>query len=175
MPSAKRLPGQKKYRVLILCCGNMDRGDDAIGPLCAATLAERKIPARTMRGETSELLEAWHTAEHVIVVDAIVSRRSPAGQLHVAMLGDEQFDPRVAHNAGLAPAVRLAGVLKCLPQTLTLAGLEAAQFDWASTISPEVAAGLNTLAREVETRWRELADVHPAIKSSTRSISSGSM
>ena len=75
--------------------------------------------------------------------------------MHVAMLGDEQFDPRVAHNSGLAPAVRLAGVLKCLPQTLTLAGLEAAQFDWASTISPEVAAGLNTLAREVEAQRSE--------------------
>jgi hydrogenase maturation protease len=173
MPSAKPLSGLKKYRVLVLCCGNMDRGDDAVGPLCAAALAERHIPARTVRGDTSELLEAWHSAEHVIVVDAIHGGHATPGTLYLAALGEPAFDARAARCPALAQAVHLAGVLKCLPETLVLAGIEATQFEWASTLSPPVAGALDRLVSAVEARWRELADVHPAIKSRTRSISSG--
>jgi len=166
MPSARKPAGQKKYRALILCCGHMDRGDDAIGPLCAAALEDRKIPARTLHGDTSELLEAWHSAEHVIVVDAIVTGAKPPGTLYIASAADPQFQPNAARcssgGLGLAQAVKLARVLKCLPQTLILIGLEAGNFEWAATLSPEVAGAMPSLVDAIEKEWKRLADVRPS-------------
>ncbi|GEM_PF-827328 len=172
MPSARKPAGQKKYRALILCCGHMDRGDDAIGPLCAAALEDRKIPARTLHGDTSELLEAWQTTERVIVVDALVTRNNPPGKLLISNSTEPQFQPQFARcsagGLGLSQAVKLAGVLKCLPQTLVLIGLEAGNFEWAATLSPEVAEAMPTLVDAVEKEWRRLADVRPASAPSLR-------
>jgi hydrogenase maturation protease len=158
MPRTRPPAGQKKYRALILCCGEMDRGDDAIGPLCAAALEDRQIPSRTLRGNSSEFLEAWHEAQHVIVVDALSTGAALPGALLRMSAAEPAFSPAAARcsaqGLGLAHAYRLAGVLKCLPDTLVLLGLEAAQFDWSSTLSPQVVATLPTLIDAVEKEWR---------------------
>lgn len=156
MPGGK----SKKYRTLLLCCGHMDRGDDAIGPLCASALEDRKIPARIVQGETSELLEAWQQAESVIVVDAISSGQVPPGTLIRIDSADAAFQPEAArcstHGLGLAQAVRLARVLKCLPQTMILMGVEAESFEWAATLSPRVAEAMPALIDALEEEWRRL-------------------
>lgn len=165
MPGARKPAGQKKYRALILCCGDMDRADDAIGPLCAAALQERKIPVRTIHGSTSEFLEAMNEAQKVIVVDAIVTGQHRPGTLHRMRPSDPWFQPSAARSSaqglGFAQAFRLAGALKCMPETLVLLGLEAAEFEWSATQSPEVDAALPTLVDAVENEWRHLADVRP--------------
>ena len=156
---------EKRYRALVVCCGRMDRGDDAVGPLCAAALEERRIPARTLDGETSELLDAWQGAENVIVVDAIQTGTSPPGTLHRLDLLDASFRPEAAgrssHGLGLAQAIKLGRVLKCLPASLVLVGLEAASFEWAATLSPSVATAMPALVDAVEKEWRRVADVRP--------------
>lgn len=172
MPGSRHPAGQKKYRALILCCGDMDRADDAIGPLCAAALSDRKIPVRTIHGSSSELLDAWHTAQRVIVVDAIVTGQARAGTLIRMRPSDPWFQPSAARSSsqglGFAHAYRLAGALKCLPETLVLIGLEAAQFDWSATQSPEVVTALPALVDAVEAEWRALADVRPPALHSQR-------
>ena len=154
---------QKKYRALVLCCGHMDRGDDAIGPLCAAALEELKVPTRTLEGASSQLMDAFQQAEHVIVVDAIVSGKVAPGTLHVSESADPQFAPETArcsaNGLGLHQAVRLARALHCLPESLTLMGLEATQFDWASTLSAPIAASMPQLIAAVMQQWRRLTEV----------------
>lgn len=156
----------KHYRALIVCCGRMDRGDDAIGPLCAAALEERRIPTRTLHGETSELLEAWQGAENVIVVDAMQTGSQPAGTLHRLVQQEAGFQPQAtrcsSHGLGLAQAIRLGRVLKCLPPSLVLIGLEAVSFEWAATLSPAVASAMPSLVDAVEREWRRATDVRPA-------------
>ena len=165
MPVSKRGGKKHSYLALILCAGRMDRGDDAVGPLCAAALEERRIPARIVRGDTSELLEAWQSAQCIIVVDAIVTGRTPPGTLHRVTAEDAAFQPETArcsaNGAGLAHAVKLGRVLKCLPATLVLIGLEAGSFDWAATLSPAVAAAMPALVEAVVQEWRRLTDVRP--------------
>lgn len=143
----------------------MDRGDDAIGPLCAAALQERSIPVRTIHGSSSQLLEGFHEAQKVIVVDAIFTGQATPGTLHRMSAADPSFRPAAARSSaqglGLVHACRLAAALKCLPQTLVLLGLEAARFDWSATQSPEVDAALPALVSAVESEWRQLADVRP--------------
>ena len=154
------MPKQKSYRALILCCGRIDRGDDAIGPLCADALQDRKIPSRTLRGDTSELLDAWHAAQHIIIVDAIVSGETPPGTLHVLDSHDERFRPNVARcsstGLGLVQAMKLAPLLKCMPTSLTLIGLEAGNFEWASTLSQPVAAAMPQLIDAVVHEWQRV-------------------
>lgn len=137
----------------------MDWGDDAVGPLCAAALAERKIPAATLSGTASELLEAWREARHVIVVDAFTAGAKP-GAIHLMRYGEPDFLPERARSCargpGLAQAVRLGEALHCLPETLVLMGIEGADFEWASTPSPEVAAAMPALVEAVAREWQIL-------------------
>ncbi len=137
----------------------MDRGDDAIGPLCAAALQDRRIPSRTLRGDTSELLDAWHAAQNIIFVDAIVSGQAPPGTLHCLDSRDPRFRPDMARCAatglGLAQAMKLAPLLKCVPSSLVLIGLEANGFDWASTLSQPVAAAMPALVDAVVLEWEK--------------------
>jgi hydrogenase maturation protease len=139
----------------------MDWGDDAVGPLCAAALAERKIPAVTLQGNASDLLEAWREARHVIVVDAIVTGALP-GTIHRMNYGEPGFRAEQARSCargpGLAQAVRLGESLHCLPETLVLMGIEGADFEWASTPSPEVAAAMPALVELVAQEWKLLVE-----------------
>ncbi|MCX7602801.1 MAG: hydrogenase maturation protease, partial [Bryobacteraceae bacterium] len=124
---ASRARAGRTYHARILCCGRMDWGDDAVGPLCAAALEERKIPAVVLSGNASELLEAWREARHVIVVDALVTGAAP-GTLHRFAWGEAAFRPEAARcsqrGPGLAQALRLGLSLRCLPDSLVLIGLE---------------------------------------------------
>jgi hydrogenase maturation protease len=117
-----------------------------------------------MRGDASEFLEAWQQARHVIVVDAL-SAGQAAGTLRRMDAATEEFRPNEARcsaqGTGLAQAWKLAGLLKCKPASLVLLGLEAAQFEWAATQSPEVAAAMPALVEAVVAEWRRLAGVKP--------------
>ncbi len=163
--AARRAKAGRTYHARILCCGRMDWGDDAVGPLCAAALAERKIPALTLGGSASELLEAWREARHVIVVDALAAG-GPPGTLYRASLGDPGFHPEWARSCvrgpGLAQAVRLGASLRCLPDSLLLIGLVGADFEWASTPSTEVAAAMPALVDAVAREWQALLKTRPA-------------
>lgn len=160
----RRARAGRVYQARILCCGRMDWGDDAVGPLCAAALAERRIPTVTLGGSASELLEAWREARHVIVVDALVTGGKP-GTLHRMKYGDAGFHPEwtrsCARGPGLAQAVRLGASLRCLPETLLLLGIEGADFEWASTPSKEVAAAMPALIEAVVNEWQALVKAKP--------------
>lgn len=162
---AQRARAGRTYRARILCCGRMDWGDDAVGPLCAAALAERRVPAVTLSGTASELLEAWREARHVIVVDAFASGGKP-GAIHRMTYGSPDFHPErtrsCARGPGLAQAVRLAESLHCMPETLMLYGIEGADFEWASTPSPEVAAAMPALVEAVVEQWQALVKPKPS-------------
>lgn len=142
----------------------MDWGDDAVGPLCAAALEERKIPAVVLSGNASELLEAWREARHVIVVDALVTGAAP-GTLHRFAWGEAAFRPEAARcsqrGPGLAQALRLGLSLRCLPDSLVLIGLEGGDFEWASTPSREVAAAMPALVDAVAREWQALLPATP--------------
>lgn len=162
--TSRRARAGRTYLARILCCGRMDWGDDAVGPLCAAALEERNIPAVTLGGSASELLEAWREARHVIVIDALVPQRQP-GALHRMVFGDPGFRPGLsrscARGPGLEQAVRLGASLHCLPETLVLLGIEGADFEWASTLSAEVSAAMPVLVEAVVKDWQAMVGVKP--------------
>jgi len=137
--------------MLILGCGNRQRGDDAAGILAAERLRARGIGAEVCVGQPSELIEAWSGADDVIVIDAVVSG-SPAGTVHE---WDGRHSPPFAtsagstHGLGVAHAIELARALGGLPSRLRVYGIEGKTFEIGSAISPEVERGVEEVVERI--------------------------
>lgn len=147
--------------MLILGCGNPDRSDDGAGLLTARRLRELGIEAHEHGGEPLSLMEAWRTAEEVILIDTVVSGRA-AGEISV---WNVRTDPLPAirfrcstHAVGIADAIEMARALDRLPSKLILYGIEGVEFEIGGWLSPEVADAVERLA------WRIYAE-HPNINS----------
>jgi hydrogenase maturation protease len=146
-------------KVLILCCGNADRGDDGAGPACADALRLLHAPAKCLPGDAFSLLDAWTGHSKVILVDAIVTGAAP-GTLHRFDIKNgenvEQFEKSLGsstHGFGVVEAFRLGKLTKNIPPDAVIYGIEAASFEWGAGLSSEVHQAVqqlaSTLAHEV--------------------------
>jgi len=140
--------------MLILGCGNRQRGDDAAGILAVERLRALGIAAEVCAGEPSELMEAWSGADGadgVIVIDAVVTG-APAGTVHV---WDGQHLPAFAtatgstHGFGVAQAIELARVLDCLPLRLRVYGIEGKKFEIGAEVSTEVERAVEEVVQRI--------------------------
>ena len=140
-----------KSPVLIIGIGNPDRGDDAVGVIVAQRLRQRlpaHVPILQTTGDPGFLLEAWQTAETVILIDAVHSG-APPGTIHRF---DAHESPLPAnffrcstHALGLPEAIELARALNLsrpgrdeLPPQLIVYGIEAKDFTAGTGLSAPV-------------------------------------
>ncbi len=137
--------------MLIIGCGNRQRGDDAAGIMAAEQLQELGIPAQICAGDPAKLMEAWHGVDDVIVIDAVVTG-APAGAVHV-WDGQHPFargrSSGSTHGLGVAEAIELARALDCLPARLRVYGIEGTKFEIASEVSPEVERAVEEVATRI--------------------------
>ena len=137
--------------MLIIGCGNRQRGDDGAGILVAERLRERGIEAVARVGEVTDLIEAWKGADDVIVVDAVVTG-SPLGTVQ-AWDGRQPLaslsTTTSTHGLGLAEAIELARVLNRLPARLRVYGVEGRRFGPGTEISPEVHRAVEEVVRRI--------------------------
>ena len=112
--------------MLILCCGNADRGDDGAGPACADALRMLHAPAKCLPGDAFSLLEAWTGQAKVILVDAILTGAAP-GTLHRFEIRNgenvDQFEKSLgssSHGFGIAEAGDYWIPVVCTPGTTPL-------------------------------------------------------
>jgi hydrogenase maturation protease len=126
--------------MLILGCGNRDRGDDAAGVLVAQQLHDLGLDARICSGQALELIDAWEAADDVIIVDAVMTG-GPSGKVWF-WEGDRLPLPEImslsTHGFGVAETIRLARLLGRLPKRLRVCGIEGSRFELGSTLSPGV-------------------------------------
>jgi hydrogenase maturation protease len=139
-------------KLLVVGCGNRDRGDDAAGLLVARRLRQMGYQAAELTGAATDLLELWRDAETVILVDAAVTGAAP-GAIHF-WRGPEAVlhsaAPRGStHLVGVADALRLAAALGRLPRELIVYGIEGARFGIGEPPSPEVAAAVEVVCRRI--------------------------
>jgi hydrogenase maturation protease len=142
----------KPPKPLILCLGNADRGDDALGPCCADRLEKAGVPAHCSSGEAFSLLESFKDHPFVIIVDAVVTGSCPVGHIHRwegVPAGIDTAAKASTHGFGLAEALRLAEKLRVLPNRLIIFGVEASNFEWGSSPSPEITAALDPLVAAI--------------------------
>lgn len=150
--------------MLILCCGNADRGDDGAGPACADALRMLHAPAKCLPGDAFSLLDAWTGHSKVIIVDAIVTGAEP-GTLHRFEIRNgenvEQFEKslgRSSHGFGIAEAFRLGKLTKNVPPDTVIYGIEAASFEWGGGLSPEVHGAVQQLASALASEFAAQPD-----------------
>jgi len=152
-------------RTVIIGCGNVDRGDDAAGPLVARRLralaaeslgrqaADFEIMEQT--GESFSLMDCWTACDAVILVDATAPTGTP-GQVQVWNARADQLPedifPCSTHAFGVREAVELARAMNALPQTLLIYGVEAKQFVSGAPPSPEVERAVAFVAKELMMR-----------------------
>ena len=135
--------------------GSRDRGDDAAGLLAARFLRRRvpsAVPVTCGSPDPVSLIALWEDADHVWLIDAVVSGAAP-GTVHRV---DAVTEPLLArppcrstHALGLADAVELARVLGRLPHRLVVFGVEAAAFPLGGWPTAEVRAGARAAAHAV--------------------------
>ncbi len=147
--------------MLIIGCGNRQRGDDAAGVLVAERLRQLGIRVNTCTGQAADLIEAWSGADDVIVVDAVVTG-APVGTVRTwdAQTRDAQTRdarrtpisskaPPSTHGLGVAEAIELARVLGRLPARLRIYGIEGQRFEPGTAISPELDSAIEEVVRRV--------------------------
>jgi hydrogenase maturation protease len=112
---------QEHPRRIVLGIGNLDRGDDAAGPVVAQILRERELDDVELSehdGEAISLPAQLERASIAVIVDAC-SAGSPPGTVRrfdaaVSPLPQERFGLST-HGMGLPEAIELARVLRRLP------------------------------------------------------------
>lgn len=137
--------------MLILCCGNPERGDDTAGILVAERLKELSIDAQVCTGEPSALLQLWNGAHDVLLIDAVVTG-APAGTIHVWNASETRLPPQPSestHGFSVALAIELARELGTLPERLRVYGMEAESFDIGAKPSPAVQKAVEDLTDKI--------------------------
>jgi hydrogenase maturation protease len=149
--------------------GSPDRGDDALGPAVARSVAALLPGLEVLEHEDpTGLLDLWAGHSPVVVVDAVRSG-AVAGTLHRLETGATGPPPSAGawassghgstHAFGLAEMVELGRALGRLPDRLVVVGVEAEQFDHGAPLSPRVAAAVPVAAAGVcdalGATWRE--------------------
>jgi hydrogenase maturation protease len=135
--------------------GNAYRSDDAVGLVVARTL-RRELPDRVTvierEGEPTSLIDAWEGADGVWLVDAVSSDAAP-GTVHridaIAQALPEAFARTSTHHFGLPEAVEMARSVGRLPRLLVVYGVEGETFEVGESLTPHVAAAVETVAAAI--------------------------
>ncbi|MBG0800064.1 hydrogenase maturation protease [Methylocystis sp. H4A] len=138
-------------RIIVLCIGNPDRGDDAAGRAVARALraSAADVDIIEEEGEATRVLARLEGADAAYIVDASVSGAEPgevrrhdvsAGPLPRAAFGAS------THGFGLAEALELARALGVLPPRCIVYAIEGGTFDIGAPMSPAVAAAVDIVA-----------------------------
>ena len=143
--------------LLIIGCGNVDRGDDAAGLLVARRLHALGVDTLHIEiiehsGETFSLMNCWTGYERVILIDATAPTGTP-GQVQVwnahAEKLPENIFPCSTHAFGVREAVELARAMNHLPPILLIYGIESKQFFFGAPVSPEVECAVVSVAERL--------------------------
>ena len=140
---------------IVIGVGNEYRGDDGAG-IAVARLLLLRVPADVrvieQSGEGTSLLDAWHGATSVILVDAIQSGAEP-GTIHCFDASENALPsgvfPCSTHAFGVAEAIEMARALRELPPHLIVYGIEGETFADAQGLSPAVQRAVAEVAKRI--------------------------
>lgn len=138
--------------ILVIGLGNPLRGDDGVGVIVVRGLAAHALSpdVEVVDGGTRGLgiVNLLEGRQRVILVDAADMGRTPGEFLRITLegaqlLGDEAH--LSVHEGGVRDALLLAQALEMLPEEVVIFGVQPANLEWDSTLSPEVEAALPSL------------------------------
>ncbi|WP_292528065.1 hydrogenase maturation protease [Methylocystis sp.] len=146
----------RESRRVVLCIGNLQRGDDAAGRAVARALRVSlgDVEIIEEEGEATTVLARLEGADAAFIVDACVSGATP-GDIHrfdivAGPLPQTAFSAST-HGFGLADSLELARALGALPSRCVVYAIEGGTFDIGAPMSPAVAAAVDTVADRLRT------------------------
>jgi len=145
-------------RVLVIGCGNRDRGDDAAGILVVRRLREKGVDAREHSSDGLALIDAWSTAEYVILIDTVITG-APPGTISGAMGADAavlRSATTSSHSFDVGSAIELARALDRMPGSLKIYGIEGRAFEPGTEPQPVVLAAAEKVAELVLSEVKRL-------------------
>jgi len=142
-------------RLLVVCVGNPDRGDDGLGPLVAKALTGA-LPADVRlacaNGDVLGLIPEWSDVDGMICVDAAALLTTP-GRIHRFDLATTELPvdmaPPSSHALGLAEAIALARALEQAPRQIIVYAVEGAEFGGGAAMTRAVAAAVDEVAGRI--------------------------
>lgn len=141
-------------RVLIVGCGNLLRGDDAVGPVLVRHLWERGVPPRVhcADGGTGGMDVAFQMrgVPHVIIVDACTSGSEP-GAIFRLSGADAETPPLAGVNLHAfrwdhALAFARWALKEDYPPRIDVWLIEAERLEVGEALSPKVEAAMHRVA-----------------------------
>ncbi|GGV00202.1 hypothetical protein GCM10010260_40860 [Streptomyces filipinensis] len=148
-------------RVVVIGVGNPLRGDDGVGPAAVEALRAR-VPDGTVLavsdGEPARMLDLWRGADTVVVVEALRTRPTRPGELHVLSAADAaSWTAATAstHALGLGECLALAAALDQLPPRLVVHAMEVADVEVGEGLSGVVRSALPELIDRVAASVRQ--------------------
>ena len=110
------------------------------------------IDCLALSGEGAELMDAWRSADRVVLVDAASSGAAP-GTIHrfdaAATTVPSGLFHYSSHQFSVAEAIELGRILGRLPARMTIYGIEGRDFSYGERLSPEVAAAAEGVEGEI--------------------------
>lgn len=138
--------------ITVIGVGNEFRSDDGVGIAEVRqlrTILPEDITLLEHSGEGASLIEAFGSADLVILIDAVRSG-APPGTVHRVDLRKERvpacFLAGSSHAFGVIEAVGTAAVLRRMPRRALLFGIEGESFDAGTSLSDAVRATLPLLS-----------------------------
>ena len=153
-------------RVVVIGVGNPFRRDDGAGPAVVEALRDQ-VPDGTVLavsdGEPSRMLDLWHGADSVVVVEAVRTRPSRPGRLHTlssAEAAAHRAGSASTHALGLGECLALAEALDRLPREFVVHAVEASDIALGTGLSEPVRSALPELIERVAASVRKARDHH---------------
>ncbi len=153
-------------RIVVLGVGNILLSDEGIGVRAVEKLQQDyELPPEVVvidGGTTGmEMLEDLSNADHIIIVDAVRSGKTPAS---IIRLADEQvpvfFKTKLSpHQIGLSDVLATLEFIGEQPGGVTVIGVEPVSLETGMALTPQVEARLPELTDLVATELRELGVV----------------
>jgi hydrogenase maturation protease len=157
--------------ILVLGVGNILLSDEGIGVRVIEALEQRYVMPEgvdVLDGGTAgmELLEAMANRTHLIIVDAIVSRKSEPGELLI--LRDEEvpvlFNNKISpHQLGLSDVLSALRFTGEFPDKITLVGVIPHSLEPNIGLTPTVEASLEPALQAVLAALQE-SGITPALR-----------
>ncbi|MFH9350375.1 hydrogenase maturation protease [Kitasatospora sp. NPDC017646] len=148
-------------RVVVIGVGNPFRRDDGVGPAVVEAL-RRRVPDGTVLavsdGEPSRMLDLWHGADTVVVVEAVRTHPARPGRLHtlsVAEAAAHATRPASTHALGLGECLALGEILDRLPRELVVHAVETSDIELGTGLSDPVRSALPELIDRVAASVRK--------------------
>lgn len=155
---------------MVIGCGNLLRGDDAVGPCLVRLLWEQGVPAHgvlLVDGGTAGMDVAFKMrgARKVIIVDAAATGAEPGTIFQVPAEELENLpDLTGLHSHAFRWDHALAfgrWLLKDeYPEDITVFLIEAATVDFGAELTPKVAASMEVVAAMVRSIWEDELAYH---------------